>query len=62
MGSVENRAYRLVKKPRQNVQTLLEGIVVHQKDLGELGKTLENMMRLAGVQPSWEHKPSRLMH
>lgn len=33
-------------------QDLLDGLIAHREELGELGQELERMLRAAGIEPS----------
>lgn len=42
--------YRRRRKP----QVLLDGLIIHSRELGELGKQLERLLRQGGVRSSFD--------
>ncbi len=42
----------VVRASGRKAQDLLDGLIAHRKELGELGEELERMLRAAGVEPS----------
>lgn len=62
MGFDNKQSHIQLKDRNRKAQDLLEGIIAHKDDLGELGEKLERMLRISGIHPSWEPKPSPCSH
>lgn len=42
----------VIRARTHKAQDLLDGLIAHRDELGELGRELERMLRAAGIEPS----------
>ena len=48
----ENGKTVVIRARMHKAQDLLDGLIAHRAELGQLGEELERMLRAAGVEPS----------